>query len=130
MIRADEREPAPQPRRSYRLRSPLVPSQGARTSREKSRARCEVRSCGRSNHRSNHVAPSEQLPEKLLEKLPGSPRSASRRRFVKGLGAAGATLPALAMLPRWGFAEDAAATYANAAIDWKQFAGQTLTLAG
>ena len=76
------------------------------------------------------MAPSEKLPEKLLEKLPGSPRSASRRRFVKGLGAAGATLPALAMLPRWGFAEDAAATYANAAIDWKQFAGQTLTLAG
>ncbi|MEH2608115.1 ABC transporter substrate-binding protein [Bradyrhizobium sp. AZCC 1693] len=76
------------------------------------------------------MAPSEKLPEKLLEKLPGSPRSASRRRFVKGLGAAGATLPALAMLPRWGFAEDAAAAYANAAIDWKQFAGQTLTLAG
>ena len=34
------------------------------------------------------------------------------------------------MLPRWGFAEDATATYPNAAIDWKQFAGQTLTLAG
>jgi len=72
------------------------------------------------------MAPSEKLPEKL----PGSLRSASRRRFVKGLGAAGATLPALAMLPRWGFAEDATATYPNAAIDWKQFAGQTLTLAG
>ena len=64
------------------------------------------------------------------EKLPSGPRSASRRSFVKGLGAAGATLPALAMLPRWGFAEDATATYPNAAIDWKQFAGQTLTLAG
>jgi multiple sugar transport system substrate-binding protein len=74
------------------------------------------------------MAPSEKLPEKLLEKLPGSARSASRRSFVKGLGAAGVTLPALAMLPRWGFAEDAA--YANATIDWKQFAGQTLTLAG
>ena len=72
------------------------------------------------------MAPSEKLPEKF----PGSLRSASRRRFVKGLGAAGATLPALAMLPRWGFAEDATATYPNAAIDWKQFAGQTLTLAG
>ena len=72
------------------------------------------------------MAPSEKLPDKL----PGSLRSASRRRFVKGLGAAGATLPALAMLPRWGFAEDATATYPNAAIDWKQFAGQTLTLAG
>ena len=34
------------------------------------------------------------------------------------------------MLPRWGFAEDAAASYAKAAIDWKQFAGQTITLAG
>src|SRR6266403_1012130 len=54
----------------------------------------------------------------------------SRRSFVKGLGAAGAVLPALAALPRWSFAEDTAATYANAAIDWKQFAGQTITLAG
>jgi multiple sugar transport system substrate-binding protein len=72
------------------------------------------------------MAPSEKLPEKL----PSSPRSASRRSFVKGLGAAGATLPALAMLPRWGFAEDVTAVYAKAAIDWKQFAGQTITLAG
>src|SRR5438132_10946325 len=55
---------------------------------------------------------------------------ASRRSFVKGLGAAGAVLPALAVLPRWGFAEDTAATYASASIDWKQFAGQTITLAG
>ena len=54
----------------------------------------------------------------------------SRRSFVKGLGAAGAVLPALAALPRWSFAEDRAATYANANIDWKQFAGQTITLAG
>ncbi|CAN7266845.1 extracellular solute-binding protein [Bradyrhizobium sp. LjRoot220] len=37
---------------------------------------------------------------------------------------------ALAIQPRWGFAEDAAASYAKAAIDWKQFAGQTITLAG
>jgi multiple sugar transport system substrate-binding protein len=64
------------------------------------------------------------------EKLPSSPGSASRRSFVKGLGAAGATLPALAMLPRWGFAQDVAASYANAAIGWKQSAGQTITLAG
>ena len=35
-----------------------------------------------------------------------------------------------ALLPRWGFAEDAPAIYANAAIDWKQFAGQTIALAG
>ncbi len=54
----------------------------------------------------------------------------SRRGFVKGLGAAGAVLPSLTMLPRWSFAEDAAAIYANAAIDWKQFSGQTITLAG
>ena len=52
------------------------------------------------------MAPSEKLPEKL----PGSLRSASRRRFVKGLGAARATLPALATQPRWGFAKDATAT--------------------
>src|SRR5437879_2403521 len=55
---------------------------------------------------------------------------ASRRSFVKGLGAAGTVLPALTMLPRWSFAEDAAAIHATAAIDWKQFAGQTITLAG
>jgi multiple sugar transport system substrate-binding protein len=54
----------------------------------------------------------------------------SRRGFVKGLGAAGAVFPPLAMLPRWSLAEDAAAIYAKAAIDWKQFAGQTITLAG
>ena len=55
---------------------------------------------------------------------------ASRRTFVKGLGAAGAALSGMAMLPRWSFAEDAAAMYASAAIDWKQFSGQTITLAG
>jgi multiple sugar transport system substrate-binding protein len=53
---------------------------------------------------------------------------ASRRSVVKGLGAAGAALSG--MLPRWSFAEAAAATYAKAAIDWKQFAGQTISLAG
>ena len=55
---------------------------------------------------------------------------ASRRTFVKGLGAAGAALSGMAMLPRWSFAVDAAAMYASAAIDWKQFSGQTITLAG
>jgi multiple sugar transport system substrate-binding protein len=58
----------------------------------------------------------------------------SRRGFVKGLGAAGAVLPPLAMLPRRSLAEDAEAIYAKiyaeAAIDWKQFAGQTIVLAG
>src|SRR6185369_2281386 len=52
---------------------------------------------------------------------------ASRRSFIKGLGAAGAGLTAL---PRWSFAEEPAAAYANAAIDWKQFAGQTIALSG
>jgi multiple sugar transport system substrate-binding protein len=54
----------------------------------------------------------------------------SRRSFVKGLGVAGAVIPALAAAPRWGFAANTAAAYASAAIDWKQFAGQTITLAG
>jgi multiple sugar transport system substrate-binding protein len=76
------------------------------------------------------MAPSEKSREKSREELPSSPKSASRRSFVKALGAAGAALPALFMLPRWGFAEDVTALYANAAIGWKQFAGQTITLAG
>src|ERR1700744_3257260 len=54
----------------------------------------------------------------------------SRRAFVKGLGAAGAALSGIAVLPQWSFAEDAAAMYASATIDWKQFSGQTITLAG
>jgi multiple sugar transport system substrate-binding protein len=61
---------------------------------------------------------------------PGEKSPRSRRSFVKGLGAVGVTLPALAMWPRWGFAKDVAAGYADAAIGWKQFAGQTITLAG
>jgi multiple sugar transport system substrate-binding protein len=73
------------------------------------------------------MAPDEELPS---EHSPRSPASASRRSFVKGLGAAGLAVPALAMLPPRGFAEEAAAVYAHAAIDWKQFAGQTITLAG
>ena len=47
----------------------------------------------------------------------------SRRSFVTGLGAAGAVLPALGLLPGRGFAEDLPQAYAGAAIDWKQFAG-------
>ena len=54
----------------------------------------------------------------------------SRRSFVKGLGAAGAVLPAVGLLPRRGLAEDAPPADANAAIDWKQFAGQTIALSG
>ena len=55
---------------------------------------------------------------------------ANRRTFVKRLGAAGTALSGMAMLPRWSFAEDTAALYASAAIDWKQCSGQTITLAG
>jgi len=55
---------------------------------------------------------------------------ASRRSVVKGLGAAGAALSAMATLPRWSFAEDNAVLYASAVIDWRQFSGQTITLAG
>jgi multiple sugar transport system substrate-binding protein len=59
---------------------------------------------------------------------------ASRRSILKGLGVVGAALPVtllpLATLPRWSLAQEAAADYGNAAIDWKQFAGQTITLAG
>src|SRR5260370_18130725 len=55
---------------------------------------------------------------------------ASRRSFVKAMGAAGAAFSGMAMLPRWSFADAAAGIYANAAIDWKLFAGQTITLAG
>src|SRR5262245_3585160 len=59
---------------------------------------------------------------------PNGRAPATRRSFVKRLGAV-AALPALAALPRWSFAQDAAAAYANA-IDWKQYAGQSITLAG
>jgi multiple sugar transport system substrate-binding protein len=63
-------------------------------------------------------------------KLPNGRVPVSRRTFVKGLGAAGAALSGMAMLPRPSSAEDPLSMYAGAAIDWKQFAGQTITLAG
>ena len=50
-----------------------------------------------------------------------------RRSFVKRLGAV-AALPALAALSRQSLAQEVAG-YTNA-IDWKQFTGQTITLAG
>jgi multiple sugar transport system substrate-binding protein len=58
------------------------------------------------------------------------PVPASRRSFLKGLGAAGAALSGMAMPQRSSFADDDAAMYATAAIDWKQVAGETITLAG
>ena len=64
------------------------------------------------------------------EKSRNERASKSRRSFVKGLGVAGAVLPTLMVWPRTGFAEDASAAFASAAIDWKQFAGQTITLTG
>jgi multiple sugar transport system substrate-binding protein len=54
----------------------------------------------------------------------------SRRSVVKGLGGVAATLSGVTMRPRWSFADDDDAIYASAAIDWKQFTGQTITLAG
>jgi multiple sugar transport system substrate-binding protein len=60
----------------------------------------------------------------------GRPNPASRRGFIKMLGAAGAVVPALTALPRGSFAQDPSAAFANASIDWKQLAGQTITLAG
>src|SRR5258708_1918251 len=54
----------------------------------------------------------------------------SRRTFVKALSAAGAVWPTLTMLPRESIAQENATTYAKAALDWKQFAGQTISLAG
>jgi multiple sugar transport system substrate-binding protein len=60
------------------------------------------------------------------ENSPSGRVRASRRSFVRGVAA---TLPALALRPRTGLGQDAAA-YASAGIDWKQFAGRTITLAG
>lgn len=53
-----------------------------------------------------------------------------RRSFVRGLGATGAALSGMTVLPRWSVADDYATMYANAGIDWKQFSGQTINLAG
>ncbi len=58
--------------------------------------------------------------------------SASRRSFVKKLGAATAAFSGMALLRQESIAvaQEAPAAYAHAAIDWKQFAGETITLAG
>ena len=61
---------------------------------------------------------------------PGRKSPSSRRCFVKGLGALGIGLPALAMLSGRVRAQDVTMPYAGASIDWKQFAGRTITLAG
>jgi multiple sugar transport system substrate-binding protein len=54
----------------------------------------------------------------------------SRRGFVKGLGVAGAALSGATLLPRWSFADDFAAMYASAKVDWKQASGQKIMVAG
>jgi multiple sugar transport system substrate-binding protein len=55
---------------------------------------------------------------------------ASRRSVVKGLAVAGASLSGMTTWPRWSRADDDAAAHGAAAIDWKQFAGRKITLAG
>jgi multiple sugar transport system substrate-binding protein len=64
------------------------------------------------------------------ERLPNKRVALSRRRFVKGLGATAAAASSLPLLPTSGLADDDGAIYAKAAIDWKQFKGQAITLAG
>jgi multiple sugar transport system substrate-binding protein len=51
--------------------------------------------------------------------------SVGRRSVVKGMTITGAALG----MPRWTFADDDA-NYTNASVDWRQFSGQTITLAG
>jgi multiple sugar transport system substrate-binding protein len=53
----------------------------------------------------------------------------SRRAFVKGIGAAGAAISGMPALPGWA-AESFADLYTSAKIDWKQFSGQAITVAG
>ena len=47
----------------------------------------------------------------------------SRRGFVKSVGAAGVVLSGVTMWPGRTFADDFAAMYASAKIDWKQASG-------
>jgi len=54
----------------------------------------------------------------------------SRRTLIKRLGAAGAALSGAALSPQWSLAQESAAAYSRASIDWRQFAGQKITLAG
>jgi multiple sugar transport system substrate-binding protein len=61
---------------------------------------------------------------------PGNKSLDGRRSFVKGLGVAGATLSGMLTPPRQSYADDAVATFSGASIDWKRFAGETITLAG
>src|ERR1700760_4040299 len=52
---------------------------------------------------------------------------ANRRSVVKGLGIA---LPSIGLRSRRSLAEDAGDLFSSAAINWKQFAGETITVAG
>jgi multiple sugar transport system substrate-binding protein len=64
------------------------------------------------------------------ERLPNRRLATGRRRFVEGLCASAAALSSVSMWGTSAFAGDDDAMYAKAAVDWKQFAGQTITLAG
>jgi multiple sugar transport system substrate-binding protein len=63
------------------------------------------------------------------DQLLKGPMSASRRNFVKGLGAAAAAFSAVTAVPGRSVAQDGD-PYAGAVIDWKRFTGQTIMLAG
>jgi multiple sugar transport system substrate-binding protein len=56
--------------------------------------------------------------------------SSNRRSFLIKAGATGLALSGISVLPRWALAEDYAAMYKSAAIDWKQAADQTIMVAG
>jgi len=96
-------------------------TQGGQNVTGKTPARCE----GRSPAGGNHMAPSEKLPESCRAVQGRQPAE-----LRQGLGAAGLPCRPPCHAAAVGFRRDVAAANANAAIDWKQFAGQTITLAG
>ncbi len=54
----------------------------------------------------------------------------NRRTFVKGVGVVGAAISGISTLPSWGADESSADMYTSAKIDWKQFSGKTVNVAG
>ena len=63
------------------------------------------------------------------EKIWRDSRLLDRRSMLKGLSATCAALSGVTMLPGWSVADEYAAMYSSAAIDWKRFSGQTIQLA-